>query len=75
MDQLCRMAYFGQDICDELVIDEPGSFEIVWKEYDCYGEPLTIPQLQRLYITPEFVCPGVWSFLHEVFPNCQVILR
>ena len=75
MDQLCRMAYFGQDICEELKIDEAGSFEVVWKEYDYYGDPLIVPQLRKLYITSDFECPGVWSFLRETFPNCEVIMR
>ena len=75
MDQLCRMAYLGQDICEELYINETGSFDIVWKEYDKYENTLVIPQLQKLYIGRDFVCPGIWSFLREVFPNCEVILR
>jgi hypothetical protein len=75
MEHLCRMAYFGQDICEELVIDESGSFDVVWKQYDDCGEPLIIPQLRKLYINPEFACPGVWSFLKEVFPNCEIVLR
>ena len=71
MDQLCRMAYFGQDICSELVIDEHGSFEAVWKLYDAY-EPLIVPQLTKLYIYKDIVCPGFWSFMKEIFPNCEV---
>ena len=72
MDQLCRMAYFGQDICEELVIDEYGSFEPVWKLYDEY-EPLVVPQLKKLYIRPTLICGGFWSFMREVFPNCEII--
>ena len=72
MDQLCKMAYFGQNICEELHITEKGSFENVWKQYDAY-EPVVVPQLKKLYITIDFPCAGVWSFLHEIFPNCEVI--
>ena len=68
------MAYFGQDICETLVVNEPGSFESIWKNYDEY-EPLIIPQLKKLYIRREFVCPGFWSFMRECFPKCEVILR
>jgi hypothetical protein len=68
------MAYYGQDVCDSLVVNEPGSFEPVWKNYDDM-EPLIIPQLRTLFVRREFVCPGFWSFMREVFPNCQVILR
>jgi hypothetical protein len=71
MEQLCEMAYCGQNICDELIINEPGSFENVWKKYDRF-EPLIVPQLKNLYISDKFQCPGVWSFLREVFPNCCV---
>lgn len=67
------MAYFGQNICESLEILESGSFEPVWKRYDAY-EPVIVPQLRKLYITREFPCPGVWSFIREVFPNCEVIL-
>ena len=74
MEQLCRMAYYGQDVCEQLTINEPGSFEPVWKQYDDM-EPLVIPQLRKLYIRRESLCPGFWSFMREVFPNCSVILR
>jgi hypothetical protein len=72
MEQLCRMAYYGQNICESLVVNEIGSFEPVWKHYDDM-EPLVIPQLKELYIFPELVCPGFWSFMREVFPNCEVV--
>ena len=71
MEQLCDMAYFGQTICEELWITERGSFEPIWKKYDLYT-PMIVPQLKKLYITTEFACPGVYSFLHEIFPNCEV---
>lgn len=72
MEQLCQMAYFGQNICEELRITEKGSFETVWKRYDAYN-PVVVPQLKKLYITIDFPCDGVWSFLREIFPNCEVI--
>ena len=76
MERLFSMAYFGQNICEELAINQPGSLEPVWKRYDeTGGDPLIIPQLRRLYIRYENVCPGFWSFMRECFPNCEVILR
>lgn len=67
------MAYFGKDICEELRITESGSFEPVWKKYDEY-EPRVVPQLRKLYVTREFACPGIWSFIREVFPNCELFV-
>jgi hypothetical protein len=72
MEQLCDMAYFQKDVCEELWIIESGSFETTWKQYDAY-EPTVVPELKRLYITKDFPCGGVWSFLREIFPNCEVI--
>jgi hypothetical protein len=72
MDQLCRMAYLDQDICEQLVVNEPGSFEPVWKQYDDL-EPRIVPQLKALYIRKEFVCPGFWSFMKTIFPNCEIV--
>ena len=60
MDQLCRMAYFGEEICEEL-----------WKKYDMY-EPRPVPELKKLYLPANFGCSGVWSFLAEIFPNCTI---
>lgn len=73
MEKLCNMAYFGKDICDELVITEKGSFENIWKNYDEY-EPMVVLQLKKLYITNDFMCPGSRSFLREIFPNCKVFI-
>lgn len=73
MEQLCEMAYFGQHNCEELWITEPGSFENIWKRYDAY-EPMVNLDLKRLYIRYECVCSGFWSFMREVFPNCQVVI-
>ena len=70
MDQLCRMAYFGEEVVEELQLEQ-GSFEEIWKQYDAY-EPQPVPELKKLYIPANFGCSGVWSFLAEVFPNCTI---
>ena len=73
MDQLCRMAYFREDLCEELRISEPGSFESVWRNYDAY-EAKIVPELKVLYVTEEFTCLGSRSFIEAIFPNCDVII-
>jgi hypothetical protein len=73
MEQLCRMAYFREDLCEELTIAEPGSFDPVWRKYDAF-EPKIVPELKVLYITEEFTCLGSSSFIEAIFPNCHVII-
>jgi hypothetical protein len=67
------MAYFREDLCEELRISEPGSFESVWRNYDAY-EAKIVPELKVLYVTEEFTCLGSRSFIEAIFPNCDVII-
>jgi hypothetical protein len=46
-------------------------FDEIWKRYDGL-EPCVVPELEVLYVPWGAVCPGIWSFLREVFPNCEV---
>ena len=72
MEQLCDMAYFGKNICERLMIEDPGSFEPVWRRYDKY-EPKPVLELKELYIMEEFECPGFQSFIRAIFPNCKIM--
>ena len=47
-----------------------------WKKF-CEthrGDVMVVPELEELYV-PEslFVCPGVWTWFSQSFPNCKII--